>query len=101
MRIAGAAGVQQSHLLGFLVNALVPWDLFFANRLNRYKASAKATLPVWIHTWYDLEALNALATYSYLHPDNAFPGDRAAGPTHSAGACPGASSAAGRRARAQ
>ena len=73
VRIAGAAGVQQSHLLGFLVNALVPWDLFFANRLNRYKASAKATLPVWIHTWYDLEALNALATYSYLHPDNAFP----------------------------
>ena len=73
VRIAGAAGVQQSHLLGFLVNALVPWDLFFANRLNRYKASAKATLPVWIHTWYDLEALNALATYSYLHPDNVFP----------------------------
>ena len=73
VRIAGAAGVQQSHLLGFLVNVLVPWDLFFANRLNRYKASAKAALPVWIHTWYDLEALSALATHSYLHPDNAFP----------------------------
>ncbi len=73
VRIAGAAGVQQSHLLGFLVNVLVPWDLFFANRLNRYKASAKATLPVWIHTWYDLEALSALATHSYLHPDNVFP----------------------------
>ena len=73
VRIAGAAGVQQSHLLGFLVNILVPWDLFFANRLNRYKASAKATLPVWIHTWYDLEALSALATHSYLHPGNVFP----------------------------
>ena len=73
VRIAGAAGVQQSHLLGFLVNLLVPWDLFFANRLNQYKASAKATLPVWIHTWYDLEALSALATHSYLHPDNTFP----------------------------
>ena len=73
VRIAGAAGVQQSHLLGFLVNVLVPWDLFFADRLNRYKATAKATLPVWIHTWYDLEALCALATHSYLHPDNIFP----------------------------
>ena len=73
VRIAGAAGVQQSHLLGFLINVLVPWDLFFADRLNRYKASAKATLPVWIHTWYDLEALSALATHSYLHPDNVFP----------------------------
>ena len=73
VRIAGAAGVQQSHLLGFLVNVVVPWDLFFANRLNRYKASAKVTLPVWIHTWYDLEALSALATHSYLHPDTTFP----------------------------
>ena len=73
VRIAGAAGVQQSHLLGFLVNILVPWDLFFADWLNRYKASAKATLPVWIHTWYDLEALCALATHSYLNPDNTFP----------------------------
>lgn len=73
VRIAGAAGVQQSHLLGFLVNVVVPWDLFFANRLNRYKASAKVTLPVWIHTWYDLEALSALATHGYLHPDTTFP----------------------------
>lgn len=73
VRIAGAAGVQHSHLLGFLVNALAPWDLFFADRLNRYKASAKATLPAWIHTWYDLEALSALATHSYLHPGNVFP----------------------------
>ena len=73
VRIAGAAGVQQSHLLGFLVNILVPWDLFFADRLNRYKASAKATLPAWIHTWYDLEALCALATHGYLNPDNTFP----------------------------
>ena len=73
VRIAGAAGVQQSHLLGFLVNVLVPWDLFFADRLNRYKASAKATLPAWIHTWYDLEALCALATHGYLNPDNTFP----------------------------
>ncbi len=73
VRIAGAAGVQQSHLLGFLVNILAPWDLFFANRLNRYKASAKTAMPVWIHTWYDLEALSALATHSYLHPDSVFP----------------------------
>ena len=73
VRIAGAAGVQQGHLLGFLVNVVVPWDLFFADRLNRYKASAKVTLPVWIHTWYDLEALSALATHGYLHPDTTFP----------------------------
>ena len=73
VRIAGAAGVQQSHLLGFLVNLVVPWDLFFADRLNRYKVRAKDTLPVWIDRWYDLEALSSLATHGYLNPDTSFP----------------------------
>ena len=73
VRIAGAAGVQQSHMLGFLVNILVPWDLYFADRLNRYKVLAKDTLPVWIDRWYDLEAFSSLATHSYLNPDCVFP----------------------------
>jgi len=73
IRIAGAAGVQQSNLLGFLINALVPWDLYFAHRLNHYKEAIKTDLPVWIDTWYELEALNALANFGYLHPDYVFP----------------------------
>jgi hypothetical protein len=73
IRIAGAAGVQQSNLLGFLINALVPWDLYFAHRLNQYKETIKTDLPVWIDTWYELEALSALANFSALHPDYAFP----------------------------
>jgi len=73
IRIAGAAGVQQSNMLGFLVNALVPWDLYFAHRLNQYKETIRADLPVWIDTWYELEALNALANFGALHPDYVFP----------------------------
>ncbi len=73
IRIAGAAGVQQSNMLGFLVNALVPWDLYFAHRLNQYKEAIKTALPVWIDTWYELEALNALANFGSLHPDYIFP----------------------------
>ena len=73
IRIAGAAGVQQSNLLGFLINALVPWDLYFAHRLNQYKETIKTDLPVWIDTWYELEALNALANFGSLHPDYVFP----------------------------
>ena len=73
IRIAGAAGVQQSNLLGFLINALVPWDLYFAHRLNQYKETIKTDLPVWIDTWYELEALNALANFGALHPDYVFP----------------------------
>jgi hypothetical protein len=73
IRIAGAAGVQQSNLLGFLINALVPWDLYFAHQLNQYKEAIKTDLPVWIDTWYELEALNALANFGSLHPDYVFP----------------------------
>jgi hypothetical protein len=73
IRIAGAAGVQQSNMLGFLVNALVPWDLYFAHRLNQYKATIRTDLPRWLDTWYELEALNALAHFGYLNPDYVFP----------------------------
>ncbi|MGE3536416.1 MAG: hypothetical protein AB7N91_03150 [Candidatus Tectimicrobiota bacterium] len=72
-RIAGAAGVQQSNILGMLVNALVPWDLYFAHRLNQYRGDIQTDLPVWIETWYELEALNALANFGYLHPEYVFP----------------------------
>lgn len=77
-RIAGAAGVQQSNLLSLLVNTLVPWDLYFVHRLNQYREAIKHDLPVWIDTWYELEALNALAHFGYLHPDFVFPAVRLA-----------------------
>jgi len=47
--------------------------LYFAHRLNHYKEAIKTDLPVWIDTWYELEALNALANFGYLHPDYVFP----------------------------
>jgi MutS domain V len=73
VRIAGAASAQKANVLGLLLNALVPWDLYFAYRFSQYKEEVKAHLPVWIETWYELEALNALANFGYLHPDNVFP----------------------------
>ena len=102
VRIAGAAGVQQGHLLGFLVNLLVPWDLFFADRLNRYKASAKVTLPVWIHTWYDLEGPERPGHAQLPAPRHHLPGNRVPRRrTGSAGPRLGAPAAAERGARAQ
>lgn len=72
-RLAGAASVQQGNLVGPLVNALLPWDLYFAHRLDQYKATLRTLLPVWLDTWYELEALNALAHFGYLNPDYTFP----------------------------
>ncbi|HEY7492517.1 MAG TPA: hypothetical protein VIH59_15585, partial [Candidatus Tectomicrobia bacterium] len=72
-RIAGAASVQQGNIVGPLVNALVPWDLYFAHRFVQCKAEVRAQLPVWLETWYELEALNALAHFGYINPDYVFP----------------------------
>jgi hypothetical protein len=71
-RIAGAAGVQQANVLGFLVNALVPWDLYFAYRFHQCKTEVSLQLPVWLDTWYELEALNALANFGYMNPTAVF-----------------------------
>lgn len=72
-RIAGAASVQQGNLVGPLVNALVPWDLYFAHRFAQCKEEVRTQLPVWLEAWYELEALNALAHFGYMNPDYVFP----------------------------
>jgi hypothetical protein len=72
-RIAGAASVQQGNIVGPLVNALLPWDLYFAHRFIQCKAEVRVHLPVWLETWYELEALNALAHFGYVNPDYVFP----------------------------
>lgn len=72
IRLAGSASLQRN-LLAPAVNALLPWDLYFANRLYQYKATIKTELPVWMDIWYELEALNALAHFGYLNPAYTFP----------------------------
>jgi hypothetical protein len=73
VRIAGAASVQRANIFGLLLNLIVPWDIFFAYCFNLSKATIKTHLPLWIDTWYELEALSALATFGYLNPDYIFP----------------------------
>jgi len=72
-RIAMAAGSQKSEVLWLVLNTVMPWDLYFAHRLERYKADLRVVLPRWLDTWYDLEALGALANFAALHPSYHFP----------------------------
>jgi DNA mismatch repair ATPase MutS len=51
------------------VNALLPWDVYVAIRLNHYKALISSVLPGWLDTWFELEALSSLASFSYLNPE--------------------------------
>ncbi len=71
--IASAASLQRNQILWLPLNALVPWDLFFAYQLELCKADLHQRLPVWLDTLYEIEALNSLANFAYLNPDLSFP----------------------------
>ncbi len=71
--LASAASMGENPVLGFVINLLAPWNLFFALVMERYKAGLRRTLPGWLDAWYELEALNSLGNFAYLNPDYTFP----------------------------
>jgi len=72
-RISSMATLRNNPLLWLLVNALLPWDLYCAYRLGHYKKQITTRLPVWLDVWFELEALNSLATFAYLNPEYVLP----------------------------
>ncbi len=66
--VAAATGVQGNPVIWFLLNAVVPWDYFFAYQLNRTKAEVVDYVPQWLDVWAELEALCALANLGYVNP---------------------------------
>lgn len=71
--IASAASVHNNPFLSLILNILVPWDLFFADQLETMKSQLRGVLPVWLDTWYEIEASNALANFAALNPETTFP----------------------------
>lgn len=72
-RIASMAVLRNNPLLWFMVNALIPWDLYCAYRLGQYKKQIATRLPAWLDIWFELEALSSLATFAYLNPEYVLP----------------------------
>lgn len=71
--VVSAASLQRNPLLWIILNAVVPWDIYFAYRLERLRARLADTLPTWLESWFTIEAASALANFADLHPENAFP----------------------------
>lgn len=71
--ITSAAGLENNPILSLALNTLVPWNFIFAYLLNRYKDALRATLPIWLNTWYEIEALCSLSNLLYLNPGYTFP----------------------------
>lgn len=72
-RIIAGAGIRFNPALWLLLNALLPWDSYFAYRMNQASADLQTLLPNWLDTWYQLEALSSLAHFAYLNPAAQYP----------------------------
>ncbi|MCC7210093.1 MAG: hypothetical protein IT323_22510 [Anaerolineae bacterium] len=72
-RLIPALSIQNNPLLWVMLNAVVPWDIFFALRLADYRAALDRRLPGWLDALYELEARAALAAFAWLNPTARFP----------------------------
>lgn len=72
IRIAGAASSQQSEVIWAILNFLVPWDLYFSQKLSSYKKDLAPHLSEWIDHFYKLEAFSSMANFSWLNPHYTF-----------------------------
>ena len=72
-RFAVAASIQKDQLLGPVVNLFIPWNLYFSMRLENLKEELEPKLTRWLDKFYELEALNSLANFSFLNPEYSYP----------------------------
>lgn len=71
-RFAIAASVQKNQVLGPLLNLLLPWDLYYSMKLENLKEDIEPKLTKWLEKFYELEALNSMANFSFLNPEYPF-----------------------------
>ncbi len=67
-RTMSGVGLTQHPLLGILINAVIPWDAFFAYHLASRKKELRDDLPQWLDVWFELEALSSLGNFAWLNP---------------------------------
>ena len=73
LRDVVAAGLTMNPVMMVLLNLPLPWDFFFAARLERERARLERLLPAWLDALQRLEALQSLANFAWLHPLYHFP----------------------------
>jgi len=52
---------------------LTLWIVHFAYGIQRWRKKYRQSIPVWLEAMGELEALIALSTYAYEHPEDPFP----------------------------
>jgi len=73
MGTLAASSLRGNPLLWLILNAVMPWDMFFLRRLHQQKQQLAHYMPQWLDIWHEIEALNSLATFAYLNPEGTMP----------------------------
>jgi DNA mismatch repair ATPase MutS len=72
-KVLHAISIKAHPLVHLAINALCPWDLWYARRLQQIQQDIRSQLPLWLDRLAEVEAASALATFAYLHPSYAWP----------------------------
>jgi hypothetical protein len=71
--IVSGMSFSRNPILWIWLNTLLPWDVLFAYLLQGRVHRLNTLMPTWLEAFYEVEALNALAAFAYLHPEYTFP----------------------------
>ncbi len=72
-RINTAFAFQQNPVTAITLNFIFPWNFFFAVKLENLKSSLSEKIEAWLSLFYELEAVNSIATFATLNPEYTFP----------------------------
>lgn len=72
-RTSQALSLRAHPLVHLAANALLPWDLWFAYRLDTIRRHLSQSLPAWVDRLAELDAASALGAFAYLHPGYQWP----------------------------
>ena len=72
MWLSMAASAQKNDVARIVLNLLLPWEMYFARKLELYKVRLRDRLPQWLNALHTFEAAGAFATFGYLNPDFTF-----------------------------
>ncbi len=71
-RLLSAAGLGINPIIAFLLNAIVPWDIFLSFGLGKLKQELAVFVSDWLNLWYELEAYWGLANFGTIYPEATF-----------------------------
>ncbi len=65
--------LRKNPFVWFILTCIVPLDYLLSIRVEKFRESIKTDFPIWLNTWYNLEAYSSFAEFAYLNPIYKFP----------------------------